>query len=83
MKEELAAIEKRKTWSLVDLPKGKEAIGLKWVYKSKFKPDGTLDKNKAWLVVKGHAQTQGIDFLETFAHVARLYIVRLILALAV
>ena len=56
MKEELAAIEKNKPWSLVDLPKQKEAFGLKWVYKPKFKPYGTLDKNKARLVVKVYAQ---------------------------
>ena len=56
MKEELVAIEKNKPWSLVDLPKQKEAFGLKWVYKPKFKPYGTLDKNNAWLVVKVYAQ---------------------------
>nr|XP_010943190.1 uncharacterized protein LOC105060979 [Elaeis guineensis] len=47
MKKELAATEKNNTWSLVDLPIGKEAIDLKWIYRSKFNPDRTLQKNKA------------------------------------
>ena len=67
MTEEISAIEKNNTWALVDLPDGKEAIGLKWVYKSKFNPEGKLERNKARLVVKGYAQIPGTDFLETFA----------------
>ena len=52
MKAEINAIEKNKTWRLVDLPPGNEAIGLKWVYKSKFNSDGSLQKHKARLVAK-------------------------------
>ncbi|XP_048229252.1 uncharacterized protein LOC8272619 isoform X1 [Ricinus communis] len=61
MKEEMGAIEKNNTWSLVDLPNGKDAIGLKWVYKSKFNAYDSLKRNKARLVVKGYAQIP--DFL--------------------
>lgn len=82
MKEELEAIERNKTWRLVDLPDGKDAIGLKWIYKSKFNADGSLKKNKARLVVKGYAQIPGTDFSETFAPVARLDTVRLIISVA-
>ena len=82
MKEELEAIEKNKTWRLVELPDGKDAIGLKWIYKSKFNADCTLKKNKARLVVKGYAQIPRIDFSETFAPVARLDTVRIILSVA-
>ena len=57
MKEEIEAIEKNNTWCLVDLPPNKEAIGLKWIYKSKFNSDdGSLQRHKARLVAKGYAQ---------------------------
>lgn len=53
MKEELQSIEKNGTWELVKLPKGKKAIGVKWVYKVKYKPNGEIAKYKARLVAKG------------------------------
>lgn len=56
MKEELASIERNKTWTLVDLPKGRSAIGLKWIYKVKREPDGRISKYKARIVAKGYVQ---------------------------
>ena len=66
---------------MVDLPVGKEAIGLRWIFKSKFNPNGTLHKHKARVVVKDYVQISGIDFSEIFATVIRFDIVRTILAL--
>lgn len=82
MNEEIRMIEKNKTWQLVNKPKDKEVIGLKWVFKTKLNEDGSIQKHKARLVAKGYAQRPGIDFNETFAPVARMETIRTILALA-
>ena len=54
MDEEKNAIEKNKKWELVDLPKGKVVIGVKWVYKTKRNAEGKIERHKARLVVKGY-----------------------------
>ena len=54
-------LEKNETWELVDLPKGKKAVGCKWVYAVKFKVDVSLECYKARLVSKGYMQTYGVD----------------------
>ncbi|GJX98296.1 retrovirus-related pol polyprotein from transposon TNT 1-94, partial [Tanacetum coccineum] len=82
MVEELEANERNQTWNLVDLPAGKTPIGVKWVFKTKFFADGSVQRHKVRLVVKGYAQQQGIDYEETFAPVARFETVRVILTLA-
>eukprot|EP00253_Pinus_taeda_P007479 PITA_07479 len=82
MNEEIGAIEKSKTWELVDLPEGKDAIGVKWVYKTKSNAEGKIDRHKARLVVKGYKQQQGRDYDETFAPVARMETVRIVLSIA-
>lgn len=82
MNEEIATIEKNHTWKLVDLPKEKDVVGLKWIYKTKFKEDGTIQKHKARLVAKGYSQQPGVDFNETFSPVARMETIRTILAIA-
>ena len=70
MDDEIGMIEKNKTWELVKLPKEKEVIGLKWIYKTKYNEDGLVQKHKARLVAKGYSQQPGVDFTETFALVA-------------
>ena len=81
MEEEYNSIIKNQTWTLVDLPKGKKAIDTKWLYKIKYKADGTLEKYKARLVAKGYVQ-QGVDYEETFAPIAKMNTIRTVLALA-
>eukprot|EP00253_Pinus_taeda_P018080 PITA_18080 len=82
MDEEMNAIERNKTWDLFDLPKGKEVIGVKWVYKSKCNVEGKIERHKARLVVKGYKQQYGRDNEETVALVARMETVRAVLSIA-
>eukprot|EP00253_Pinus_taeda_P024726 PITA_24726 len=72
MDVEMNSIERNKTWDLVKLPKGKEVIGVKWVYKTKCNAKGKIERHKARLVVKGYKQQYGRDYEETFALVARM-----------
>jgi len=63
-------IEKNVTWVLKDKPLHKKVIGVKWVYRTKQNADGSINKHKARLVVKGYAQGFGVKFSETFTPVA-------------
>ena len=67
MLSEMDSIYKNATWELCELPKGKNVIGTRWVYKIKRKLDGSIDRYKATLVAKGYAEQYGIDY-EKFLH---------------
>ena len=82
MVEEMMALDHNATWSLVDLPLGKKAIGCKWVFTVKVNPDGSVARLKARLVAKGYAQTYVIDYLDTFSPVAKLTSIRLFISMA-
>ncbi|GJU50976.1 putative ribonuclease H-like domain-containing protein [Tanacetum coccineum] len=82
MQEELLQFKLQKVWTLVDLPKGKRAIGTKWVYRNKKDKRGIVVRNKARLVAQGYTQEEGIDYDEVFAPVARIEAIRLFLAYA-
>nr|GEW42246.1 hypothetical protein [Tanacetum cinerariifolium]GEW78276.1 hypothetical protein [Tanacetum cinerariifolium] len=69
MQEELLLFKMQKVWVLVDLPKGKRAIGSKWVFRNKKDERGIVIKNKARLVAQGHTQEEGIDYDDVFAPV--------------
>ncbi|GJV60557.1 zinc finger, CCHC-type containing protein [Tanacetum coccineum] len=70
------------TWELTDLPLGCKALGCKWILKRKMKVDRSIDKYKARLIIQGFRQKEEIDFFDTYAQVARISTIRLLLALA-
>nr|GEZ96486.1 hypothetical protein [Tanacetum cinerariifolium] len=82
MQEELFQFKMQKVWVLVDLPKGKRAIGSKWVFRNKKDERGIVIRNKARLVAQGHTQEEGIDYDEVFVPVARIEAIWLFLAYA-
>ena len=82
MEEELKMIEKNQTWELTKRPFQKKVIGVKWIYRTKMNPDGTINKHKARLVAKGYSQEAGVDYSETFAPVARHDTIGILLALS-
>jgi hypothetical protein len=81
MQEELNNFKRNEVWSLVPRLK-QNVVGTKWVFRNKQDEHGVVTRNKARLVAKGYAQVVGLDFEETFAPVARLESIRILLAYA-
>ena len=80
--EGITFIQRNSSWELVDLPKGKKTIGLKWNYKTKYHANGSVQRHKARLVAKGFSQVQDIDFEDSYSPAARLETIRVFLSLA-
>ena len=72
MEEEMNSLQENKTWELVNLPKGKNTLQNKWVYRVKHEGDEKKERHKARLVVKGFAQKEGIDFTEISSPVVKM-----------
>ncbi|KAK2578606.1 hypothetical protein KPH14_001023 [Odynerus spinipes] len=82
MVSEMKSIIMKDTWTLVDHPKDRQVIGSRVVLRNKYSQDGHIERRKARVVARGFTQCPGIDFNETFAPVARLSSIRLMMALA-
>ncbi|KAG8485617.1 hypothetical protein CXB51_018939 [Gossypium anomalum] len=83
VEEEICTQEKNATWTVTNLPQGKTVVGCKWIFVVKYNSNGSIQRYKARLVARGFTQTYRIDFTETFAPVAKLNTVRVLLSLAV
>ena len=81
MDEEIECIKKNQTWEMVDVPKDKDVINVKWIYKTKQDVDGNVQKHKERMVARGFRQQHGIDLNETFAPVARMDTIITVLAI--
>ena len=66
----------------MDLPPGCKPLGYKWIFKRKMKPEGSIDKYKARLVVKGNRQTEGVDYFDTYSLVTKITSIQMLIAIA-
>ena len=81
MDEEIAALKETGTFLLCEIPKGRKAIGSKWLYKAKRDESGMIVRYKARVVAKGFSQQPGVDFDQTSSPVAKLVTIRVVMAL--
>jgi hypothetical protein len=81
MQLEYDALCRNSTWRLVPRPRGVHVVSVKWVFKHKLHPDGSLERYKARWVVRGFSQRAGVDFGETFSPVVKPSTIRTILTL--
>lgn len=83
MENEIQALKSTGTWQLVPYNPNQNVVGCKWIFRIKYRADGTIDRYKARLVAQGFHQRAGIDYSETFSPVAKPITIRVILSLAV
>ncbi|WZZ34789.1 hypothetical protein YC2023_018190 [Brassica napus] len=79
---EAGAMIKNDTWYESELPKGKRAVSSRWIFTIKYLANGQIDRKKTRLVARGFTQTYGEDYIDTFAPVAKLHTVRIVLSIA-
>ena len=82
MKSEMNSLHENQVWDLVKLPKGRKAIGCKWIFKTKIDGEGNVERHKARLVAQGYTQKFGVDYDQTFSPVVSFESIRSIIAIA-
>jgi hypothetical protein len=82
MHEELENSKRNQFYTLVEPPRDVNVIGIKWVFKNKLGEDGEVVRNKSCFIAQSFSHVEGLDFKKTFAHVARIGAIRILLAFA-
>jgi hypothetical protein len=82
MTDEYKALVDNGTWRLVPRPPRTNVISCKWVYKHKYRADGSLARHKSRWVVRGFSQRHDIDYDETFNPVVKRATIRVVLSIA-
>ncbi|GJX46335.1 retrovirus-related pol polyprotein from transposon TNT 1-94 [Tanacetum coccineum] len=82
MQEELNQFIANDVWELVPQPRNMTIIRTKWLFRNKLDENGIISQNKVRFVAQGYNQQEGIDYDETYAPVARLESIRILLAYA-
>jgi hypothetical protein len=83
MHEELENFERNQVWTLVEPPRDVNVIGTKWVFENKQGEDVEVVRSKAHIVAQDFSQVEGLDYGDTFAPVAHLEAIRILLTFAV
>ncbi|KAK9065217.1 hypothetical protein SSX86_016600 [Deinandra increscens subsp. villosa] len=83
MHKEMAVLKENNTWTLVDRPPNVNIVGSKWLFKTKLRADGSVERHKARLVAQGFSQVPGFDFDHTFSPVVKATTIRIVISLAV
>ncbi|KAI3710378.1 hypothetical protein L2E82_40158 [Cichorium intybus] len=83
MEEEMSALRFNDTWELVPRPVNSNVVGSKWIFRTKFHSDGSVERYKASLVAQGFNQVPGLEYSHTFSPVVKASTVRIVLSIAV
>lgn len=82
MDSEYDSLIRNHTWELMTLPPKRKPISCKWIFRIKYKSNGTIDRYKVQLVARGFSQKEGIDYFETYSLVVQITSIRVLLAIA-